>query len=482
MRILNRNILISHGNIQGRKILTDILEAGLQAVDPYSNMTKLFRIEKNHLILGGKDFIAEGDPQTQDEIIDLSKVGKIYVLGAGKGAQRIAKAIEDILGDRLTGGHIIDKKGAEIELKKIGVTLGAHPVPDMDCVKGCQKILEITKNLKKEDMVFTIASNGASSLLTLPVPGISLEDVQKTTYLMQIKRGAHTQDLNHVRNNLDMLKGGRITRHIWPARAIHLIAWAYSYDFLMNHNPAAHFLPIEESSYDQAIKSLRKWNAWEDVPNSVREHLLRGNPQQETVKIDEFTQHPFRVFCLKKKNSEMLQAAKSKAEEFGYKAVILSHTPQQHAEASDTGKILAGIATTIEEIDEPIQSPCVLLSTGEMLVTVGKENGIGGRNQEFALSAALKIQGSKRIVIGSVDTDGTDGPGNQFKTAEKIPTLAGGLVDGETVKEAKEKKIDIFAELKRHNSTPTLLKLDSGIMVSQNIGVRDLTVVLISKE
>ena len=150
------------------------------------------------------------------------------------------------------------------------------------------------------------------------------------------------------------------------------------------------------------------------------------------------------------------------------------------AEAREAAKILAQIAQSIDQHGTPFKPPCVLLSGGELLVAVGKENGIGGRNQEFALSAALKIQESKRIVIGSVDTDGTDGPGNQFNTTEKMPTLAGGLVDGETVREAKEKGIDIFSELKKHNTTPALLKLASGIMATHNVSLGDLTAVLIS--
>jgi len=116
-----------------------------------------------------------------------------------------------------------------------------------------------------------------------------------------------------------------------------------------------------------------------------------------------------------------------------------------------------------------------------MVVTVGKETGIGGRNQEFVLSAAQGIDGSKNIVIGSVDTDGTDGPGIQFAEGlEGIPTcLAGGIVDGGTVEEARNAGINLAEELKKHNTSPTLWKLKSGIVATPNISLIDLTVALV---
>jgi glycerate-2-kinase len=116
-----------------------------------------------------------------------------------------------------------------------------------------------------------------------------------------------------------------------------------------------------------------------------------------------------------------------------------------------------------------------------MIVTVGKETGIGGRNQEFALSAARRISGSQNIVIGSVDTDGTDGPGTQLSDGPTtIPCLAGGIVDGTTVQEARKLGIDVEAEMKQHNTTSPLWKLNSGVVASPNISLIDLTVILVT--
>ena len=147
LRIQNMESLTSHGNIPGRKAALDILEAGLEGSDPYHNVKKLIRIDRGRLIIGNKEFEPAGAPVSGDEIINLDEINNIYVFGAGKGIQRAVKAIEDVLGDRLTGGHVIDKKGHPVILERVGVTLGGHPVPDEDGVEGCQKIMEMTKNL-----------------------------------------------------------------------------------------------------------------------------------------------------------------------------------------------------------------------------------------------------------------------------------------------------------------------------------------------
>ena len=142
---------------------------------------------------------------------------------------------------------------------------------------------------------------------------------------------------------------------------------------------------------------------------------------------------------------------------------------------------IAAITRTIERSGQPFEPPCALFSNGEMIGTIGKEKGIGGRNQEFALSAALRITGSKSIIIASVDTDETDGLGTQFTNGLEgmPPCLAGGIVGGETVEEAKKAGVDIIEELKRHNTSPALWKLKNGIIATPNISLNDLTVALV---
>ena len=481
MRIQNRETLLSTGNRTGREAMVQILEAGLQSADPYHNTRRLMRIEEGKLIVGNKEFEPESSPRSGDEVYDLSRVRKIFVVGAGKGIQNVARAIEEVLGDRLSGGHVIDKKGHPVILKKIGVTLGGHPAPDEDCVLGCQKILEFAKDLTEEDLVFTCVANGVSSLLTLPAPGLSLEDLRRTTLVTQIERGMSTRELNPIRNHLDRMKGGRISRYFHPARMIHILAIdPGAYEQRMHQNYWLHTLP-DGTTFQEALESLRHYDAMDAVPTSVRRYLEKGDPSQETVKAADFEKMSFRIFGIMPGywQSGKLPAAMKKAEELGFKSILLADKLIE-IEASQAGIYMASIADAIERRGQPFEPPCALFSSGELVVTVGKEKGIGGRNQEFVLSAALKIAGSENIVIGSVDTDGTDGPGTQFADDPgEIPCLAGGIVDGQTAEQAKNSGIDLIGELKRHNTTPALVKLKSGVVASPNISLIDLTVALI---
>jgi glycerate 2-kinase len=324
-------------------------------------------------------------------------------------------------------------------------------------------------------------ANGVSSLLTLPASGLTLGDLRQTTLVTQIERGMPTRELNPIRNHLDRMKGGRISRYFHPARMIHIISIdPGTYEQRMLQNYWLHNLP-DCTTFQEAVENLKRYDAWEAVPNAVRSHLEKADPDQETVKAGDFEKMTFRIFGLMPGywQSGKLYPAMKKAEDLGFKAMVLADKLIE-IEASQAGIYLASVADTIEGRGMPLEPPCALLSSGELVVTVGKEKGIGGRNQEFALSAALKIAGSKNIVIASVDTDGTDGPGFQFSRGGKdIPCLAGGIVDGRTVEEAKRKGVDIIGALKRHDATPALWKLDSGIVVSPNISLIDLTVALI---
>ncbi len=476
-------MLFSTGHLPGRKAMLQILEAGLRASDPYPNARKLIRLENGNLIVGHREFEPTGSPRSGDEVYDLSRTGRIYVIGAGKGIQHVAKAIEDVLRNRLAGGHVIDKKGHPVILDRIGVTLGGHPTPDEDCVKGCQRILEMTKDLTEKDLVFTCVGNGVSSLLTLPAAGLTVDDLRRTTLVTQIERGMPTRELSPIRNHLDCMKGGRISKYIHPARMIHILSIdPGEYDQLMRQNYWLHTLP-DCSTFQDAMDNLKHYDALEAVPPAVRKHLEEANPEQETLKAKDFEKMDFRIFGLMPgfRQSGKLLPAMRKAEELGFKAVIVADELTE-IEASQAGIYLASMANTIEGRGQPFEPPCALFSSGELVVTVGQEKGMGGRNQEFALSAALKIAGSENIVISSVDTDGTDGPGSQFSYGSTdMACLAGGIVDGQTADLAKKMGVDIVEALKRHNTTPALWKLNSGVVATPNISLIDLTVALIMR-
>jgi len=486
MRILNAERLCSHGNTRGRRLVLDILEAGLVTCDPYLNTRRLLRREGSRLIVGHPDFEPSGDPRRGEAIYDLTAIRRILVLGATKGVQLAAKAIEDVLGDRLTGGHVIAKHGDPVILERIGVTFGGHPVPDEACLEGCRRILELCRDLTPDDLVFTLAGNGISSLLTLPALGLSLDDVRAVTRILQIERGIPTQDLNPIRNHLDQLKGGRLTRHLQPAQAVHILIYdpegqlvdrERGYVQLMRKNRFLHTLP-DHGTFADARAILHRWQAWGAMPEAVRAHLDRADPALETVWLEEFEQTRFRIFGVLPRRVGLLHGARLRATELGFPAHTLATFLQ--AEAEPAAQVLMELANTVVREGAPFSPPCVLLTAGELLVTVGTERGMGGRNQEYALAAALRIADSTQIVVGAIDSDGTDGPGGTLVTnGEEIRCLAGGLVDGWTIDEALAAGVDIREALRTHDTSPALWRLNSGIHATPSVSMTDLGVILI---
>ena len=485
MRITNKDVLISHGNKEGRKIVTELLDTGLDALDPYYRVKELVKIEDNKIILDNRGFEMKGDPRSGAAIYDLKDYDRIFVIGAAKGIQRAALALEEVLGEHLTAGHVIGKHGEEIICRKIQVTLAGHPVPDEYCVEGCKKIEKLAEDITERDLVFTIFGSGCGSLFTYPAGDITIEDISDFTHMMQIEKGVPTSDLNSIRTHIDRFKGGRITRLFKKAAMVHMVTADPSkmstpvlrvsyFDMLKNNT----FFPTvaTASTYKDCIDIINKWDAWDKTPESIKNHLLAGGAHNENMSVEEYESFNLRFFGLIFKDSTVYPAVRKKAAELGLKCIMLSE--YMEAEAREAGFVDANMALCCERMDEPFKTPIVLMSSGENIVTVGSETGIGGRNQEYCTAAALKIAGSKRIVMGAVDTDGTDGPGGFcFECAPKC--LAGAVVDGYTADEAKNSGINLWNGLKTHGTSEPLWRLGSAVAARENVSALDLRIILI---
>ena len=483
MILKNREEVVSHGNAGGRRLVADIIEAGLEAVDPYVNTRKLIRIEDGQLRIGGSpemDLSGFGE-----ETIDLSQIQNIYVLGAGKTVQRQAKALEDVLGDRLTAGAINIKKGEEIYLKKVEVTEGAHPVPDENSVAGARKIVKIAQRAREGDLVFTLFSSGASSLFVMPMEGHTLREVQ-AVYRLAIKYG-DMRAIWGTMKHFSAVGGGRIMMLTHPARMVNLLMAIRNFEPWRGKIPAngswIPSWPPGSPCLADSLRALKTMAWWGDLPAAMRSALESQAPQFEVPDLGKFRAFQS-SYWQPVNNRRMLEAAKRQAEELGYKGIILGTWGE--VQSSDAAKIMVGIAEECFRYGTPFEPPVALVSGGEMTVSVGNAGGIGGRNQEFSLRAAMRISQLKGsgIVVGSVDSDGTDGPGAQLAGGGDgdFRCLAGGMVDESTLGAAKGLGIDLDAELRDHNSTPPLLKLKSGIYTG-NTGIvgGDLRVVLIPR-
>ncbi len=487
MRIQNMGMLVSHGNKTGRLHVAQMLDAGLDMVDPYIGATRLISRHGSRLVFEGKEFELSEDPRSGRAEYDLDSFDRVIVIGAAKGVQRCAVALEEILGDYLTGGHLIGKHGDGILCKKLGVTLAGHPVPDEYCEEGCKRIYEWIRDITEKDFVITITGSGVSSLMTWPIEGVTVKEMCELTHMMQIEKGALTRELNPIRVYLDRFKGGKISRYLKKATVVHLATndlggASYSlpgvrdtYAELMKHNC---FIPTiaDGSTFGQAVDAFRKYDVWDRIPQNIRDFFIKADPAYKTVDLHEYESMNARLFKLTPKLEMLYPVVMKKAEELGYTPYMLAET--MTAEASEAGKVVASIALNIQNMDQPVKKPCVLISSGELIVTVGNETGVGGRNQEFCLAAAFKIAGSAKIVFGAADTDGTDGPGGFV--AEGAPECLGGaIVDGYTVKEAGEMGIDLAKAMKTHGTSAPLWKLGCGIDAQHSISALDLRIVAI---
>jgi glycerate 2-kinase len=228
-------------------------------------------------------------------------------------------------------------------------------------------------------------------------------------------------------------------------------------------------LPYELANFNEAVRILKKYDVWDELPPSVRKFFEDADPKYEIPKIKKCSKTKSLSFNVI--DSEcMLQASAKKASEMGLTPVIFAQ--RLSAEARDAARTLASVAREVEIRNRPFKSPCILISGGE-IVTMGNADlkTKGGRNQEFALSSAIRIEGSKRITVASVDSDGTDGP----------TEVAGGMADGYTMKRAKELNVDVFRALYKHNSYEALIRLEDIIFTgSTGSNIQDLRLFYIS--
>jgi len=431
--IRNEAELLSHGNVEGRRLVLEMVESGLEAVDSYAATKRLVKFTGRTITVG-------------DLTCQLSEIGDIYVVGAGKATFPIAKALEDILGDRIRDGVINVKRGQEGELKRVRTFRAGHPVPDEEGMGGAQAIVELARRVKEGDLVFCAITGGSSALMPLPAPGITLEEKRRVTELL-LRSGAVIQEINAVRKHISAIKGGRLAQLLGKATLINLTVSDVIGDWEDLDCITDNTVP-DRSTFTDAVTVLKKYSLWEKVPDSVRKRLAKADAKEETPKaLPGIDLHTFMLAT----NSDACEGARRRGEELGLHSIILSTLVE--GESREAGIVFAGVAKEVETRNRPVRAPCVLISGGETTVTITGEHGEGGPNQEFALGLALKIGGSRNMTAVALGTDGTDGPTD----------IAGGIVDGYTVERAEEKGLDIFKELQRHNASRVFRELGDAV-------------------
>jgi hydroxypyruvate reductase len=342
----------------------------------------------------------------------------IYVVGAGKAGAAMARAAERVLGRRITAGLINVKDGHVAKLRRIELNECGHPVPDERGVDGARRIAEIASQAGAEDLVLCLISGGGSALLPYPVPGITLAEKQATTRLL-LSCAANIHEINAVRKHISAIKGGQLARLAEPATVEALLLSDVIGDNLdvIGSGPTA----PDASTFADTLAILDKFSIRDRVPASVRERLERGAAGE----IEETPKTTSARNTVIGSNRLALEAAAAKARELGYRTMILSS--EIEGETREIARMHAAIAREIGNTGRPVKPPACVITGGETTVTI-KGHGLGGRNQEFVLAAAIDLVGVPETVVFSAGTDGTDGPTD----------AAGAIADGDTLRRNPE--------------------------------------------
>ena len=448
--VRNARELLASDQANLRLPALDVIEAGVRAGDPGRGTREKVVLAEDELRVDGRSY-------------QLAETENIYVVGAGKGSLAIAAALEDILGTRIAGGVVAVKCGEKGILQRIEVMESGHPTPDDGSVRAAARILEITTQAGVKDLVIAAITGGASALATIPADGISLEDVRVLNDLL-LRCGAPIQEINKVRRHVCRIKGGRLVAAIQPAQAITL-----TLNTAPERGPWPDMCLADPTTFADAINMLEHFALWERTPESVRTHLCRGteNPNMETVK-DVSGMRTQLVYV--GDPVTMCDSAARRARELGFEPIVLA--TQLEGESREAATCLAGIAKEIILRSRPFAPPCALITGGETTVTVACQGGRGGPSQEFVLAFANHLTSTGRYVCAALDTDGTDGP----------TEYAGGIVDDQTVLQARKLGLSLDASLKDHDCLGALLTLKAAIFTGHTgTNLLDLRVILIDK-
>jgi len=394
-----------------RKHANEIFNHVLGTLDPEQLLKKKVSIRDSTLVVEEREY-------------DLNNYENIYVVGGGKACAPMAKAMEDILGDKIDDGLIVVKYNHGLPLKKIETVEASHPIPDKNSVRGTSNILRLLSKTGENDLIICLISGGGSALLVQPHKEITLPGIQIATAKL-LACGAAIDEINTVRKHLSSVKGGQIAKAVYPSTLITLILSDVVGDS-MDIIASGPTVP-DESTFEDAYKIIQKYSLEDKILNSVYSFLRNG----KMGKVEETPKNGDKIFdntqnVIVGSNKIALDAAEEKAKDLGYNTIVLSSLVE--GESREAAKFLAAIAKEVSRTGTPVPKPACIIAGGETTVTI-KGKGKGGRNQEFALSAAIEIEGCEGVVILSAGTDGTDGPTD----------ATGAIVDYNTCKDAREK-------------------------------------------
>lgn len=435
-----------------RESVLSVLSAALEAVDPERAVRRVMRLEGSTLWVDSTAY-------------DMDRYRRILVVGGGKAGASMARAVEDILGARVSGGAINVKYGYTAALERITIYEAGHPVPDQAGVRGTQAMVELLQDATQDDLVLCLISGGGSALMTLPVAGVSLQDVQDMTNTL-LRSGAPIQAINTLRKHLSQIKGGQLARLAQPATVVSLIL-SDVVGSPLDVIASGPTVP-DSTTFADVRDVLDRYGSNATIPVSIQTHLARGlkGDIPDTPKAGDLALASVQNVVVAD-NARAAEAALDRAKELGFNTLLLSTFVE--GEAREVAHVVAALAKEIATSGRPVSVPACLIMGGETTVTIRGE-GKGGRNQELALAAALRIEGMQHVIIASLATDGTDGPTD----------AAGGLVDGSTVARGRAVGLSAQRALDANDAYPFLERVGDLMMTGPtNTNVNDLIAVFV---
>jgi glycerate 2-kinase len=357
-----------------RKHALQIFRAALAAADPYTAVLRHLKFDGRTLIAGRRRY-------------RMADFDRIQVIGAGKASAGMARAVESLLGRRIAGGVVNVPDGTTANVRRIELNPAGHPIPDERGEQGALRMLEITREAGPRDLLICVISGGASALMPAPSPLLTLAAKQEITRKL-LHAGATIHEINTVRKHLSLIKGGQLAATASPACVLSLILSDVIGDDLdvIGSGPTVG----DRSTVAQAESVLRKFGV--TVPAGALLETPKDTPAQNLIVGS---------------NRLAMDAAASKAKELGYRTMVLSSSVD--GETREIARMHAAIVREILAAGRPVRGPACVLSGGETTVTV-RGKGLGGRNQEFVLAAAIALEGHGPATIFSAGTDGLDGP------------------------------------------------------------------------
>jgi len=347
--------------------------------------------------------------------------GRTIVVGAGKASASMAKAVEDHWRGGELSGLIVTRYGHRVACRNIEIVEAAHPVPDLAGREAAERMLNLVQGLTRDDLVLCLISGGGSALLTLPAPGLTLQDKQAINRAL-LKSGATITEMNCVRKHLSAIKGGRLAAACYPAQVVTLTISDVPGDdpAVIASGPTV----PDRTTFADALEILEKYGIREPV---AAIHHIR-TARDETPKPGDERLVGAKTHLIAAPQ-ESLEAAAAVARSAGFTPLILGDSLE--GEARDVALVHAGIARQVRKHGQPCAAPCVLLSGGETTVTV-RGHGRGGRNVEFLLALAVALDGEPGMYAMAGDTDGVDGTEDN----------AGALLTPDSLARARARNLD----------------------------------------